>query len=124
MSNVFSTEITQKCKTSLLRMKEDLLNRVRAMSLEVSAHDKAAGDEIDQTVAQQQEDTFVASQNRLRTLIMEIDYALSKIQKGKFGICEETEEPIETDRLIAIPYTRLSIEGAELREGMKKKYAW
>ena len=124
MSNAFSLEVTQRCKVSLIRMKEDLLNRVRGMSLEVSAHDKASGDEIDQTVAQQQEDSFVASQNRMRLLIMEIDFALAKIQKGKFGICEETEEPIETDRLMALPYTRLSLEGAELREGMKKKYAW
>ena len=40
-----------------------------------------------------------------------------------FGICEETEEVIEPERLRAIPWTRLSIEGAEIRESVNKRYA-
>ncbi len=40
-----------------------------------------------------------------------------------YGICEETEELIEEDRLLAIPWTRLSIEGAEIRESVNKRYA-
>lgn len=39
-----------------------------------------------------------------------------RIEKGTFGKCEETDEPIEPQRLIAIPWTRLSVEGAEIRE--------
>ena len=54
---------------------------------------------------------------------MEIEFALARIEQGTYGICEETEEPIEVERLLAIPWTRLSIEGAEIREVMTKKYA-
>jgi len=54
---------------------------------------------------------------------MEIEMALGRIENGTYGICEETEEPIETDRLLAIPWTRLSIEGAELRESLGRRYA-
>ena len=35
----------------------------------------------------------------------------------------ETEEEIEPERLRALPWTRLSIEGAEIRESMTKRYA-
>jgi DnaK suppressor protein len=49
--------------------------------------------------------------------------ALSRIESGTYGICEETEEQIEHERLLAIPWTRLSIEGAEIRESIKKRYA-
>ena len=39
------------------------------------------------------------------------------------GTVEETEELIEPERLRAIPWTRLSIEGAEIRESLTKRYA-
>jgi DnaK suppressor protein len=45
------------------------------------------------------------------------------MESGAYGICEETEEMIENERLLAIPWTRLSIEGAEIRESLKKRYA-
>lgn len=60
---------------------------------------------------------------RLRSQLLEIESALSRIENGTYGFCEETEEPIEADRLLAIPWTRLSIEGAEIRESSNKKYA-
>ena len=81
------------------------------------------GDEADQTTAQLAENAFLVSQGRLRNQLLEIDYALARIENGAFGVCEETDETIEADRLLAIPWTRLSIEGAELREAMNKKYA-
>ena len=115
--------IIQECRKRLLSLKEDLLNRVGSHKLEISAQDKSAGDEVDQMLAQQQENDFVLAQQRLRTLLMEIDFALGRIRAGTFGICEETEEPIETERLLALPYTRLSIEGAEIRDAMKSKFA-
>ena len=54
---------------------------------------------------------------------MEIEMALGRIERGSYGICEETEEPIELERLLTIPWTRLSIEGAEIRESIRKRYA-
>ncbi len=115
--------IIQECRKRLLSLKQDLLNRVGSQKLEISAQDKSSGDEVDQMLAQQQENDFVLAQQRLRTLLMEIDFALGRIRAGTFGICEETEEPIEPERLLALPYTRLSIEGAEIRDAMKLKYA-
>ena len=56
-------------------------------------------------------------------LVIEIESALARIENGSFGICEETEEVIEPERLRAIPWTRLSIEGAEIRESITKRYA-
>jgi DnaK suppressor protein len=61
--------------------------------------------------------------DRLRSQLFEIESALGRIESGAFGFCEETEEPIEIERLRAIPWTRLSIEGAELRESVNRRYA-
>lgn len=116
-------QIIIECRNKLLLMKEDLLNRIRSSSLEISVQDKMSGDEIDQTVAQSIENQFAMTQNRHRAQLLEIENALARIQIGQFGICEETHELIETDRLLALPYTRLSIEGAELREAISRKFA-
>lgn len=123
MKQRITNEIISECRQKLILMKQDLLNRIRGAKLEVSAYDKMVGDEVDQLVAQQAENNFVMNQNRIRTQLFEIELALSRIQSGQFGICEETEEPIEVERLLALPYTRLSIEGAEMRDAMAKKFA-
>jgi len=111
------------CRQRLLSLKQEMMNRVRMGHQEFAANERASGDEVDQTVALLAENTFLISQERLRKQILEIEFALARIQNGSFGICEETQEPIETDRLLALPYTRLSIEGAEMREALGRRYA-
>lgn len=126
MNPNLSQAILQECRQKLLSMKQELLNRSRAAALQFSQSQSmrsTSGDEIDQTVAQLEEHTFLVSQDRLRDQLLEIETALARMERGTFGICEETEEPIELERLLAIPWTRLSIEGAELREAMSRKYA-
>jgi RNA polymerase-binding transcription factor DksA len=50
--------------------------------------------------------------------LFEIEEALRRIDAGTFGICEMSGEPIELERLKAIPYTRYSLATqAELERG-------
>ncbi|MFN7453442.1 MAG: TraR/DksA family transcriptional regulator [Pseudobdellovibrionaceae bacterium] len=123
MSMTLSQETIRTCRIKLLSMKQDLLNRARVSRMEFAQNDKSSGDEIDQTVAQLTENALLASQERIRIQLFEIEMALSRIQAGHFGLCEETGEQIEEQRLLAIPYTRLSIEGAEIRESLSKRFA-
>lgn len=115
-------ELVKECKTKLLTSKSDILNRVKEARNDLYQDDKG-GDEADQTVRVLAEAEFLSLHERLRFQLIEIESALARIENGTFGICEETEEPIEHDRLRAIPWTRLSIEGAEIRESMNKRYA-
>lgn len=120
---MISKELVAECRKRLLMMKEDLLNRVRAAHYEFSASEKMSGDEADQTAALIAENSFLSNQERLRAQLLEIEFALGRIERGQFGICEETQEPIESERLLAIPYTRLCIEGAELRDAVQRRFA-
>lgn len=115
--------LVQNCKGKLLEAREEILNRVREGRKDLISNDGTTGDEADQTARVLAESEFVANQERLRMRLMEIDMALSRIADGSYGICEETDELIEPDRLLAIPWTRLSIEGAEIRENTEKRYA-
>ncbi len=98
------------------------MNRVRDNRQNLVNEEKG-GDEGDQTVRILAESEFLNAQERLRRQLVEIELALARIQNGIYGVCEETEEAIEIERLLAIPWTRLSIEGAEMREAVDKRYA-
>jgi DnaK suppressor protein len=115
-------ELVRECRQKLLQTKTDLLNRVKEARNDLNNDDKG-GDEADQTVRVLAEAEFLSQHERMRNQLLEIEGALARIENGSFGICEETEELIEPERLRAIPWTRLSIEGAEIRESMNKKYA-
>lgn len=114
--------LIKECKTLLLDAKAEVLNRVRNTRQELHIEDKG-GDEADQTVRVLAEAETLTLHERLRTQLVEIEMALARIESGTYGVCEETEEIIEPERLRAIPWTRLSIEGAELRESLQKRYA-
>ena len=114
--------VLKECRGKLLQAKTDLLNRVREARFDMNADEKG-GDEADQTIRVLAEAEALSMHERLRGQLYEIENALARIENGTYGICEETEEMIELDRLRAIPWTRLSIEGAEIRESLTKRYA-
>jgi DnaK suppressor protein len=115
--------LTKECKDLLLNAKEDILNRVQSTKENLNTAVEKGGDEGDQTVRALAESEMLGMHDRLRKQLLEVEYALVRIDAGSFGLCEETEEPIEPERLRAIPWTRLSIEGAEIRESHKKRFA-
>ena len=115
--------LLKDCRKKLVETRQDILNRVRAARAEFGTLDKTGGDDADLTMSLIAEQDFLASQQRLTELLMEIDFALARVDSGTYGICEETEERIESERLRALPWTRLSIEGAELREAIRRKFA-
>jgi DnaK suppressor protein len=123
MKTSLSSALVNECRKKLVTLRQDLLNRVRMVQLDFGHLEKSSGDEVDQTVALLAENHLLISQERMRNQLFEIDQALARIENGTYGICEETEEPIEIDRLYAVPWTRLSIEGAEIQEALMRKFA-
>lgn len=117
-----SEKLVNECRAKLLSAKTDILNRVKESRSNLDNDDKG-GDEGDQTVRVLAEAEFLSMHERMRGQLMEIESALARIENGSYGYCEETDETIEPERLRAIPWTRLSIEGAEIRESMNKRYA-
>lgn len=105
-----------KYKLQLLEIKQNLINQMDVMTSHFNQINKSVGDESDQSLAHQEEHAFLVAQARTKQRILEIEYALARIENGTFGICEETSEPIEEERLNALPWTRFSIEGAEIQE--------
>ncbi len=62
------------------------------------------------------------TRDRERKLIAKIDAALSRIEDGSYGFCEETNEPIGLARLEARPIATLCVEAQERHERMERAY--
>ena len=62
------------------------------------------------------------TRDRERKLISKINAALSRIDTGTYGYCEETEQPIGIRRLEARPIATLSIEAQDRHERMERTY--
>ena len=113
--------IVEECKVKLLQAKLNLLNLGRSAKSDFESLDLRSGDEADQTMNLLAENEFLTSQHRLKAQLLEIEFALARIEQGRYGVCEETEEPIEIERLKVLPWTRVSIDGAQIRESAKRK---
>jgi DnaK suppressor protein len=110
-------------KMLLLREKQRILNHSklsRQGELHVSSDDLA--DEADLASSEIQQHLIFQMRDRERQMLHQIDSALSRIDAGTYGVCQETEEPIELERLKLMPWTQVSAAGAEIREGKKKRF--
>ncbi len=121
MAGHFDKKFLDNQKKKLLHLKTDILNSIQNKTQDDIA---VPSDELIEDGDQAQ--TYI-SQNvtfglRERELLRlrEIEYALSKIDSGTYGICEEYEEPIEKSRLEKMPWARLCIQAAEEQERERK----
>lgn len=112
----------RECRARLLEMKTEILNRARTAMREFESRDRGGSDEGDMTMSILAENDFLSSQERMKDRLLEIESALARIERGTYGVCEETDELIEIERLRALPWTRLSIEGAEMREALQRRF--
>ena len=82
-----------------------------------------SADIVDQASSYTEKNVELRAINRQIKLITKIDSALKRIDKGTYGFCDETGEPIGLKRLIARPVATLCIEAQEKHEKEEKVYA-
>ena len=102
-------------KDEIIRDSELTLN---AMQSDSDSHP----DLVDRASSEGDRAIELRARDRQRKLIAKIDAALSRIDDGSYGYCEETGEPISLARLDARPIATLSIEAQERHERREKIY--
>jgi len=111
-------------RKKLLELRAQIMNRSQGRRIEaLQLNHEDLVDENDHAAAMVQQSITLNVQERDRFLLREIDNALSKFEEGSFGICEDTEEPIDEGRLDAQPWTRYCVEAAEAREKRSQRFA-
>ena len=101
--------------TAMLKeMREELLEDVTRSMREESDHLRFnVGDFYDHASEDRQRELALTLSNRERSKLHQIDDALKRIENGEYGFCEVTGEKIGEERLIAMPFAKLSVEAQE-----------
>ena len=95
--------------------------RDRLMARDCSAGEtsRAKLDDLTDAAAEEsQRSLSLVAASATQNTIFEVLAAIRRIERGTYGLCEITGEPIETARLQAIPWTRYSFRGQnEMEKG-------
>ena len=107
-------ELLDEQKEALRRQLTDMGADPDADSLEGMDFDFGFADSAQSTA---ERNKVLAVIERLRENLHDIDLALTKIEKGTYGVCERCGDPIAPERLEAIPYARLDMKCKQKESG-------
>ena len=79
------------------------------------------GDEAERATRETENSLELRTRDRYRKLIAKIDKALKRIEEGRYGYCEETDEEIGIDRLEARPIATLCLDAQERWEHRQRQ---
>jgi len=103
----WKNSILRESKETIQNLQEDTVNHP---------------DLADRASSESERSLELRTRDRQRKLIAKLDQAISRIDEGTYGYCEETGEPISVRRLDARPIATLSVEAQERHEKREKVY--
>jgi DnaK suppressor protein len=109
-------------RAKLIRWRDDILRESRETLQHLQTENENHPDLADRASSETDRAIELRARDRQRKLIAKIDAALSRIEEGTYGFCEETGEPISIRRLEARPIATLSIEAQERHERRERVY--
>ncbi len=109
-------------RRKLIRWREDLLRESRDTLAALQSENENHPDFADRAASETDRAIELRARDRQRKLISKIEAALSRLEDGTYGFCEETGEPISLKRLDARPIATLSVEAQERHERRERVY--
>jgi DnaK suppressor protein len=109
-------------RAKLLSWREDILKEAKETLQHLQEENQNHPDIADRASSETDRAIELRARDRQRKLIAKIDEALTRIDDGTYGYCEETGEPIALRRLEARPIATLSVEAQERHERRERVY--
>ena len=109
-------------RRKLLAWKDEILAESRETLAILQNENENHPDMADRASSETDRAIELRARDRQRKLISKIDSALSRVEDGSYGYCEETGDPINLKRLDARPIATLSVEAQERHERREKVY--
>ena len=103
-------------RLKLLAWRTELLEDYNETRSHLGQGERAGSDFADMASAESDHAQELRTRDRERKLTAKIDQALERIEKGTYGYCADTGNPIGLARLEARPVASLSIEAQERHE--------
>jgi DnaK suppressor protein len=111
----------QYFRTRLSTWRVELVEESRQTIESLRDEVRDVGDDAERATRETENSLELRTRDRYRKLIAKIDNALKRIEEGRYGFCEETDEEIGLDRLDARPIATLSLDAQERREHRQKQ---
>ncbi len=108
-------------RNKLSTWREELVEESRQTIESLRDEVRDVGDEAERATRETENSLELRTRDRYRKLIAKIDKALKRIEEGRYGFCEETDEEIGVDRLEARPIATLSLDAQERWEHRQKQ---
>ena len=109
-------------RAKLLAWREDILKEAKETLQHLQEENQNHPDLADRASSETDRAIELRARDRQRKLVAKIDQALTRIDDGTYGYCEETGEPISLRRLEARPIATLSVEAQERHERRERIY--
>ncbi len=109
-------------RAKLLAWKDEIIKESKVTLQTLQEENVNHPDLADRASSETDRAIELRARDRQRKLISKIDAALSRIEDGSYGYCEETGEPISIKRLEARPIATLSVEAQERHERMERTH--
>ena len=109
-------------RQKLLAWKEVILKEAKETLQHLQDENQNPPDLADRASSETDRAIELRARDRQRKLIAKIEAALTRIEDGTYGYCEETGEPISIRRLEARPIATLSVEAQERHERRERVY--
>ena len=108
-------------RRKLSKWREELVEESRQTIESLRDEVRDVGDEAERATRETENSLELRTRDRYRKLISKIDKALKRIEEGRYGFCEETDEEIGLDRLEARPIATLSLDAQERWEHRQRQ---
>jgi len=108
-------------RAKLQKWREDLVEESKQTIDNLRDEVRDVGDEAERATRETENSLELRTRDRYRKLIAKIDKALKRIEEGRYGYCEETDEEIGIERLEARPIATLCLDAQERWEHRQKQ---
>ena len=108
-------------RSKLQKWREDLVEESKQTIDNLRDEVRDVGDEAERATRETENSLELRTRDRYRKLIGKIDKALKRIEEGRYGFCEETDEEIGIERLEARPIATLCLDAQERWEHRQKQ---
>jgi DnaK suppressor protein len=109
-------------RACLQKQKDDLLSNAGETTEHLREDTTIVPDPADRATIEEEHALELRTRDRERKLLKKISQAMSRLDTGEYGFCDETGEPIGLMRLLARPTATLSLEAQQRRELKQKMF--
>ncbi|OOG82459.1 RNA polymerase-binding protein DksA [Hydrogenophaga sp. A37] len=109
-------------RRKLTLLKDDMLANAGETTEHLREDTVVVPDPADRATIEEEHALELRTRDRERKLLKKIEQAITRIDSGDYGYCEETGEAIGVGRLMARPTASLSLEAQQRRELKQKMF--